>query len=379
MGAVSERERLARAALSLVAEPGDPVFLGLTHELGPMEFLEALVVDPHRHDELTAAASRLTDVDPERELERADRLGIRFVVPGDPEWPAGLDDLAGAGTLTERGAIPIGLWVRGPVTLDRLAGSVAIVGSRSATSYGEEVASGIAAGLGYADVPVVSGGAFGIDVAAHRGADSAGGITVAVLACGADRVYPEAHRSALDYLGREHAVVSEAPLGAAPHRIRFLARNRLIAGLSVGTVVVEAAVRSGALSTANWAQRLHRVVMGVPGPVTSATSEGVHQLIRAGGATLVTQGQDVLELVGRPGEHLVPVPRGPEQPRDALTVKQRQVLDAVPVGAGVASDSIARVAGLGIIEVRSVLDKLQQVALVERDGAGWRITEEARA
>jgi DNA processing protein len=174
-------------------------------------------------------------------------------------------------------------------------------------------------------------------------------------------------------------VVSEAPLGAAPHRIRFLARNRLIAGLTRGTVVVEAAARSGALNTVNWAQRMNRIVMGVPGAVTSACSVGVHHLIRTGGATLVTCGQEVLELVGEAGEHLTDDPRGEEEPRDALGVRDRQVLDAVPVVHGAPLASIAKVAGLGQVEVGGVLDRLQESGFVELEGAGWRLGAVARA
>ncbi|WP_278259284.1 DNA-processing protein DprA [Nocardioides convexus] len=218
----------------------------------------------------------------ERVLEHAARRGIRFVVPSDREWPTQVADLDRAGMLHERGGVPVGLWVRGPLRLDRLGESVALVGSRSSTSYGDQVAAESAAGLGAAGRPVVSGAAFGIDYAAHRGALNAGAPTVAVLACGVDRAYPAQHRDLLRHLGESHAIVSEAPPGAAPFRMRFLARNRLIAALGRGTVVVEAALRSGALNTSTWAERLNRVVMGVPGPLTSAASQGVHQAHPAG-------------------------------------------------------------------------------------------------
>ncbi|WP_183096375.1 DNA-processing protein DprA, partial [Nocardioides stalactiti] len=247
------------------------------------------------------------------------------------------------------------------------------------TSYGAEVAGDIAAAVGLGGRTTVSGGAFGIDYASHRGAVSTSSPTVAVLACGADRIYPAAHREMLMFLGREHAVVSEAPLGAAPHRIRFLARNRLIAALTAGTVIVEAAVRSGALNTAGWAQRLNRVVMGVPGPVTSATSVGVHQLLRSGGAALVTGGADVLELVGAAGEHLPPVPRAPVRPRDGLGLLEKRVLDAVPAVAAAPPASIARVAGLDEAEVRPTLLRLAAAGFVEDVTGGWRLGSAARA
>ena len=195
---------------------------------------------------------------------------------------------------------------------------MAVVGSRSATTYGADVAGDIAATLARETWTVVSGAAFGIDQAAHRGALVNRGPTVAVLACGADRAYPSAHRNLIDYVADVGLVVSEAPPGCAPTRIRFLARNRLIAALSRGVVVVEAAVRSGALNTASWAVGLGRTVMGVPGPVTSAPSAGVHQLIRARDALLVTSGEEVLEAVAPMGTFTLVEPREAERPRDRL-------------------------------------------------------------
>lgn len=368
-----EQERLARVALAGVTEPGDPRMGGLVGELGAVELYETLRAERDVRGVLSDWAGRLERADPVRDLDRADRLGIRFVMPGDREWPTALEDLAGAPLVQERGGCPIGLWVRGPMRLDELEGSVAIVGSRSATSYGADVAGSLAADVGRAGAVVVSGAAFGIDVAAHRGALAGGGRTVAVLACGVDRPYPAPHRTLIDHLAATSAVVSEAPPGWAPTRVRFLSRNRLIAGLTRGTVVVEAALRSGALNTANWAARLNRTLMGVPGPVTSAPSQGVHQLIRSGAATLVTTGAEVLEMVGGAGEHLLEVPRGPERPRDRLTVRQQQVLDAVPVGGGARADSIARIAGLGLVDVGAALAALARAGLVEHDEDGWRL------
>jgi DNA processing protein len=368
-----ERERLARATINLVTEPGDLRCLGLTRELGGPRFLEVLREQPDLRPELTAAAGRLSSAQPERVLERAARRGIRFVIPGDDEWPASLDDLAGAGVLHARGEVPVGLWVRGPYRLDRLGTAVAVVGSRSSTQYGDHVAGEIAAVLGAAGRPVVSGAAYGVDYAAHRGAVAAGAPTVAVLACGVDRAYPLGHRQMLDHLAERHAVVSEAPPGSAPFRIRFLSRNRIIAALTRGTVVVEAAIRSGALNTASWADQLHRTVMGVPGPVSSAASEGVHELIRAGAATLVTRGEDVLELLGASGDDLAEVARAPAGPRDRLSVRARQVLDAVPVSSPAPTASVAVVAGLGAEEVERLLGGLAADGHVERLPAGWRL------
>ncbi|WP_121252312.1 DNA-processing protein DprA [Nocardioides ferulae] len=372
-----EDERLARVVLSRVVEPGDVRTTGLAAELGATRLLEVLRADDTDHTLLTDLESRAGPVDPVRELERAARLGIRFVIPGDAEWPAGLEDLAWAQPVQERGGVPLGLWVKGEMRLDELAGSLAIVGSRTATSYGGAVAAELAAAGARAGVPVVSGAAYGIDQAGHRGALAAGGRTVAVLACGVDRPYPSGHKVLLDHIRNAGAVVSEAPVGWAPMRVRFLARNRLIAALTRATVVVEAALRSGALNTANWATRLNRTLLGVPGPVTSAPSQGVHQLIRSGAAGLVTSGEEVLESLGSAGAHLLTDPRGPERPRDRLTTRQQQVLDAVPVSRGASTDSIARAAGVGIREVHGALLRLQHWGFVRLDPVGWRLADQA--
>jgi DNA processing protein len=161
-------------------------------------------------------------------------------------------------------------------------------------------------------------------------------------------------------------------------RVRFLSRNRIIAALSRGTVVVEAAVRSGALNTASWTSRLYRPLMGVPGPVTSAPSEGVHQLIRSGAATLVTRADDVLELTGQMGAHLSEVPRAPSTPRDRLSRAQQRVLDAVPMVRPAPADSIARTAGLALGDVRTALEALVCAGLTEQLPTGWRLAEPAQ-
>jgi DNA processing protein len=370
-------ERLARLALSLLGEPGDLRMAGLVAELGAVRLYDALLADRDPRGVLTDVAARLESIDPERDLDRAGRRGMRWIVPGDAEWPTPLDDLEAGEPLQEMGGVPLGLWVRGPVQLHELVDPVAIVGCRSATTYGTDQAAELAAGLARAGSAVVSGAAFGIDQAAHRGALAGDGPTVAVLACGVDRAYPAAHQDLLDHLAHHGAVVSELAPGCAPMRTRFLARNRVIAALGRGTVVVEAATRSGALNTAAWAARIHRPVMGVPGPVTSATSQGVHALIRNGAATLVTRPADVLELVGAMGRHLADEPRGPTRRRDRLSRRQQQVLDAVPVSRPAPSDSVARTAGLGLVEVRSALNSLLRRELVVQTPRGWRLADGA--
>ncbi len=380
VGGVPEADRLARVVLSCGVEPGDMTTSRLVHELGPQRALGSQLV-PRPGSGL---AERLAEINPVRELETAERMGIRFLVPGDPEWPAALDDLDHIDQLdhhdptTEPGALsfggtPPGIWVRGPMPLTELAGSVAVVGSRAASVYGMEMTRTITGHLALASVPVVSGGALGIDFSAHDAALCAGGATVAVLPCGVDRVYPMKHRALLNHLASEFAVVSEQPPRSGPTQLRFLARNRLIAALTRGTVLVEAALRSGALNTVRWAEQMSRPVMCVPGPVTSYTSMGVHQYLRRGGATLVTHGSEVLESVGAMGEHLLEEPRGPERPRDRLSAVERTVLEQVPALTPVDVDHIARFSLLHVRDTVRALGRLEVKGFVVRGDDGWRL------
>jgi len=365
-------DRVARAALCRLGEPGDPRLTGLVAEVGAPLVHDRLLIETDERGLASDVAQRLSAVDPVSDLRRAAERGIRFVVPGDEEWPARLGDLDRAEPLAGRGGAPLGLWVRGPLHLaETVERAVAVVGSRSATSYGGGVAGEIGATLAKQGHTVVSGAAFGIDQSAHRGALAMRGPTVAVLACGVDRAYPSAHRQLLDYIADTGLVVSELAPGCAPTKLRFLSRNRIIAALCGGTVVVEAAIRSGALNTASWALRLNRTLMGVPGPVTSAPSAGVHQLIRARDALLVTNGEEVLELVAPAGEHTLVEPRGPERPHDRLSLLDQQVLDAVPVEQAAPPVSIARTAGIALPRVRDALARLVAAGLVE-NGADER-------
>ena len=374
----SVADRLARLALSKVFEPGEARVAQLVLGLGAERLLTALRDHEDVAGLLADASERLPQADDvHRDLERAARLGIRWVVPGDAEWPCSLDDLDMAETLDRTGGAPLGLWVRGPARLSEISAPVAIVGARSATTYGESAAAELAADVARAGSVVISGAAYGIDQAAHRGTLAARGQTIAVLACGADRIYPSAHRDLLAQLTQHGAVVAEVGLGRAPMRQRFLSRNRLIAALARGTVVVEAAARSGAINTAGWATRLGRPLMAVPGPLSSATSEGTHQLIRDGAATLVTRGEHVLEAVAPMGEHLTERVRGVERPRDRLTSREQRLLEAVPVARPAPVESVARTAGIGVVEVRQLLEVLAGRRMVEQLPAGWRLADGA--
>jgi DNA processing protein len=287
------------------------------------------------------------------------------VVPGDDEWPVCLDDLGHRA--------PLALWVVGEAHLaDVAAKSVAVVGARACTTYGEHVAADLAAGLGDRGWTVVSGGAYGIDAAAHRGSLAVDAPTVAVLACGVDVAYPAAHDGLLRSVRARGAVVSELPPGARPTRRRFLDRNRVIAALGRGTVVVEAAVRSGALNTAGHADELSRTVMAVPGPVTSPASAGCHELLRTRGAALVTDAADVLDLVGDLVVDASEARRGDARPHDGLDPVTLRVLEALPLRRRAGADSVGRVAGLDAPTVLRALGLLAAAGLADAQDGRWR-------
>jgi DNA processing protein len=216
-------------------------------------------------------------------------------------------------------------------------------------------------------------GAFGIDGCAHRTAMMAGGVTVAVLACGVDRDYPPGHHGLFRDIRAKGVTVSEWPPGRRPTRPGFLVRNRVIAALSRGTVVVEAARRSGALSTARHARDQSRPLMAVPGPVTSPLSAGCHEIIREWGAVCVTSAQDVITHLAFGADDLDGQPRGPVLPHDALDTVSRSVLEAVPARTGWGPARIAVAAGVDFDTVMRCLGQLAAGGFVERCEQGWRV------
>ena len=297
----ADEQVLALLALSRVTEPGSRSVHRAVQERGAPAVWAALRrgrrCPPLSAALQAAAAARAEGYDPADDLARLERCGGRLVHPGSDEWPGERLDWPD-GVLHD--APPLALCVRGPHPLaEATARSVAVVGARAATAYGAHVAAELGRGLAERGATVVSGGAYGIDAAAHRGAlDADAAPTVAVLACGVDIAYPRGNDRLLARTAERGLVVSELPPGSTPTRARFLVRNRVIAALALGTVVVEAAARSGSLATADRARELDRHLMAVPGPVTSALSAGCHALLRDG-ATCVTRAEEVLDLVGR--------------------------------------------------------------------------------
>ncbi|WP_433270628.1 DNA-processing protein DprA [Actinosynnema sp. CS-041913] len=226
------------------------------------------------------------DVDIARDLTALDTGTARLVTPHDQEWPRDRFDAMAVHDL----GVPLALWVRGRSSLAELLGTaVTITGARAATEYGSFVAAELAADLARRGVTVVGGGAYGIEGCAHRGALAGDGATVVVMPCGIDQRFPREHGYLFEsVVERGGLVVGEYPVGTVPARRRFYARNRLLAGLASATLLVEAGKRSKTLFTAQVASSLGRPVYGVPGPVTSALSGGVHELLRTGQATIAT-------------------------------------------------------------------------------------------
>jgi DNA processing protein len=369
----------AVAAWSTLTEPGDAVAGAVVGALGADEALRLLIegARPERwagelrgrcDDEIQLAdlgaaierwRPRLSSQAVSVALKSAAAFGAQLVLPGDELWPEGL----GALGVHQ----PIALWVRGDASLLSGRASVAIVGSRDATTYGEHVSMELAAGLCDRNFTVVSGAAYGIDGMAHRSALASGGRTVAFLAGGVDRLYPAAHSELLIRIVGVGAVVSELPCGSSPTKWRFLQRNRLIAAATEATVVVEAGRRSGSLNTAGHAAAMGRPLGAVPGPVTSATSAGCHRLLREYDATCITSVDDVVELVRGPSDSEqpaldLPVTRGPDGTRlhDALSRR-------TPRG----TTELARLTGLAPREVAVALGLLLLENAARETEAGW--------
>jgi len=374
-----EAERVARAALSAVVEPPGEKVARLVIARGPEAVLASLrggdTVDSGRRMQ-----RRLAGVDGRSVLAAGRAAGARFVCPGDAEWPTVLDDARARADSAERWAVPpVGLWVRGGADLAALMSrSVAIVGARAATEYGRRTAADLGAQLSSRGWTVVSGAAYGIDGFAHRGALSVGSPTVAILACGVDRIYPRGHADLLERILADGLVISELPPGTLPSRPRFLARNRLIASMTRGTVVVEAAARSGALNTALWAADLQRPLAAVPGPVTSSMSAGCHRLIRENGATLVTDVAEVIDLIGDLGVDAAEPKRGAARPLDRLGPIARDVYEAMPARAAVTVDRLCADTGLSVPACMAALGELSAGGFVHRVDGGWRLGAAAR-
>lgn len=395
--AESAREVFARAAWSGIVEPGDrvagllwsvlgvapaleTVISGETPERVMNRVFEALGTRGHHLDENLAEVMgeafnrwrpRVNSTEARAHLERGARLGVAYVIPGDECWPNQLDDLG-----AHR---PAGLWLRGDrASLGATQRSVSVVGARASTGYGEHVTMDIVSGLCDRGFAIVSGAAYGIDGMAHRTALASDATTVAVLAGGVDRLYPSGHDTLLKRIIETGAVVSELPCGWAPTRWRFLQRNRLIAALGQTTAVMEAGWRSGSLNTAHHALSLERPVGAVPGPVTSASSEGCHRLLRDTPAVCVTSAEEVAQLAPAGlcagddvGENPSTAKAGPDSSLADIHPFAVRVVDALSERSARTSDKIAAHSGLSLEQTTAILGLLHLSGVVSERGTGW--------
>ena len=359
-------EHAARMGLAAAQDAGDAGLAKLVRQLGAVEVWRHLRSGRSQ----TAMAQRASQIDCSDLARQTEAIKARFVIPSDEQWPVLVGDLAWSELVGGFGGEPLGLWMIGHADLAQLGPSLAMVGSRASTTYGEHVAADWAAGVAERGYPVVSGGAYGIDSSAHRAAIAVSGQTVAVMAGGLARLYPVGNTSLLQAVQDHGVIVSEFPPDRPPSRSRFLVRNRLIAALARATVIVEAACRSGAHNTVSWALSLQRPVLAAPGPVTSALSVTPHRLIRSGEATLVTSVDEILAAV-------TPIDTGvPDYPHqqptlfDSLSVEQRRVHEILPATRGACVDELSVLTGESAGSLMVCLAWLKQIGLAIETAPG---------
>lgn len=365
----------AWAYLAAVAEPPCAAVIALVEDVGALEAAAAIkrrTVPPAHRQVLVPTEARAAVDRSAQDLETCDRIGARLITRDHADWPAWQLLALDQAETGVRGGAPLALWARGPLTCAVVTDpSLALIGSRAASSYGDYVAGQMAGQLVETGWSVISGGAYGVDGAAHRGALAAGGCTAAVLACGIDRDYPTGHAQLLGEIAQRGLVVTEYAPGTTAAKHRFLTRNRLVAALACGVVVVEAGRRSGAANTAAWAKRIGRPLGAVPGPVTSSTSVGTNAIIAEGDAVLVADGAAAIALASPDGHDAKPESR--RRPTDGLRAEQKQVLEALPARGGLTVDEIAFVSGIRVDEVLRSLASLELAGFVDGSDGTWRL------
>lgn len=357
--------RRARIALAATCEPGEPGLVDVVDAQGPTRTIAALLSGNRalQVPRAEAIGARLAELDLDAVESRASDLGAQVLLPGDAQWPARVDDLGPTR--------PLALWCWGQANV-RLHSvrSVAMVGARACTRYGEQVAREWSAQLAQDGIAIISGGAYGIDAAAHRGALAVDGTTICLLACGVDVAYPRGHESLFAEIVESGVLVSEAPPGERVRRRRFLTRNRLIAALASATCVVEAAWRSGSASTAAHAAEMDRVVLAVPGPVTSEASQGTHRLISDRVAIVAADVKDVRQAIDPLSLFVDDRDRA-----DAVSPQMREVLDALPGEMsghrGLTQAQVATRSGVAATRVQSLLAHAQEMGVARSTHDGY--------
>ncbi|GGK96361.1 DNA-processing protein DprA [Nocardia jinanensis] len=367
-----EERQLAWAYLSRVVLGPCPALTALIDSVGVCEAARA-VRERALPPVLRTVTERRRELDTAaRDLETIRTRGGRLVTPDDAEWPAWR--MLGLAQLTPGrdpdGALPLVFWVRGHRNLSELTEhALAVVGARCSTGYGDRVAGEITGELAARGWTIVSGAAFGIDGTAHRAALTVGGATIAVMACGADRAYPTQHERLIARIAETGLVISEYPPGTFARKHHFLARNRLIAALADGVLVVEAGMRSGARNTVKWARRIGRPALAVPGSVESAASAGCHRMIRDGEAVLVT---GTAEVLAETAPSRLPLSTGSKSSEvDRPGGPEARILAALPATGGRWPHDISAMTGLEAAEVRAALVALDMSGAAARGEAGW--------
>ena len=359
-------EREARMGLCALGSQGAPALARAVVQFGAVDVWEGLL----RAGDTTRFSRLAASVDITAVTSATAACGARFVVPGDDEWPAalaGLEDVEVAG----QAGVPFGLWLKGQPLAS--AGGVAVVGARACTGYGERAATELSADLAVGGRPIISGLAYGIDAAAHRGALGVGGYTAAVVASGVDRPYPAGNATLAAAVSRGGTIISELPPGALPARGAFLARNRIIAALAEAVIVVEAALRSGAKNTASWGNAVGRRVLAVPGPITSSLSSTPHRLIRDGEATLVGGAEDVERELAPLGAAADVPTRGDRRPIDGLAQELREVREAVAAGERVTAAELGRRTGQSTVTALALAAELVELGWLDGEGGVFNL------
>lgn len=340
--------------------------------------------------------ARAEKIDPAALHALGERHDARFLCPANPGWPAeafaALDhprqhgaDHNGSDAGSALPLAPFGLWIRGGPDIPDFATArtASIVGTRDITSYGRVVAAELAEACAGEDIAVISGGALGIDIAAHLGSLSADGITTAVLACGVDKLYPSANEHTLRRVATSGGIISEYPPGTGVTRYRFLDRNRIIAALGSVTVVVEAAMRSGALSTARWAHAMDRPVFAVPGSIHSRASAGCNNLLGMYAMPLALT-SEIREIVPTYGFERTAAPHPydvgasqptwrPGNPDGWMSEEQIRVFEALRGDFAQDSTTISRESGVPEPKVRRHLGTFERFGFASHTGGRWKL------
>ena len=361
-------------ALAHLCEPADE---GINKRLAlgssPIEILDMLLTTGFPRRDHTAFGNKLEALNVEAELEFAQKIGARVLTRGQEGWPTQLHSLGIAQ--------PWALWAIGSIDFRVIAlSSVTIVGTRACTPCGSGIASQWAADLGTWGTSVFSGGAIGIDSHAHRGALSVGAPTVAVLASGVHARYPSSHEHLFAQIIDSGAIVSESPPREPAKKRRFLARNRILAGLTKATCIIEATDRSGTSSTAREALHMNRIVAGVPGSIHSPTSLGVNRLLKHKDVHVVTTSADLQELVSgfNPLEKsLVGETCGAENPHQShdwreLSETDYEIWELLPKRGGIGIDVLCQKTGRSRLNLLARLSELHLTGFVENTEGSWR-------